>query len=453
MTRRLFTGATVWAGASCTPRAGWLLVEDDRVAALGQTQPPPPADEVIDLTGSHVLPGFVDVHLHLSQAAWFPHGGDGMAWRSLAEALHAIRVAADAAPAAPWLLFWRIPRFAWPEGRLPTAAELDQAAPGRRVLVSTFDMHRGALSPAGLAALGLDTPRGVGGFGADVTRDRRGRPTGEVWEAAYGIALQRALADTAAQHGEQGTAAVLAAEADRCLAHGITHAHDPYVSPDLHEQMLALHATSPMRLSWATGSPAGMLSRPPGPASVPDGPYGDAGREVKLFADGAERAAVQLPSRAVLDLFAGACAEAWRMRATGPLREALRRKLILRPGHLHLPYLRYTDAELTELMAAYAAAGLVAASGATASYQPGFIPRWGHMINATGATRRMTVFAARLLLQAGVPLALSSDYPPGLLDPLHNLRAAVHRRLPSGRPWQPEQALTQSEAVRAATVT
>ncbi len=497
MTRRLFTGATVWAGASCTPRAGWLLVEDDRVAALGQTQPPPPADEVIDLTGSHVLPGFVDVHLHLSQAAWFPHGGDGMAWRSLAEALHAIRVAADAAPAAPWLLFWRIPRFAWPEGRLPTAAELDQAAPGRRVLVSTFDMHRGALSPAGLAALGLDTPRGVGGFGADVTRDRRGRPTGEVWEAAYGIALQRALADTAAQHGEQGTAAVLAAEADRCLAHGITHAHDPYVSPDLHEQMLALHATSPMRLSWATGSPAGMLSRPPGPASVPDGPYGDAGREVKLFADGAERAAVQLPSRAVVDLFAGACAEAWRMRATGPLREALRRKLILRPGHLHLPYLRYTDAELTELMAAYAAAGLrlrihalgnlavvraarslraagippgaatidhlllldaptadlVAASGATASYQPGFIPRWGHMISATGATRRMTVFAARLLLQAGVPLALSSDYPPGLLDPLHNLRAAVHRRLPSGRPWQPEQALTQSEAVRAATVT
>ncbi len=362
MTSRLLTGATIWAGASCTPRAGWLLVEDDRVAALGETQPPPPADEVIDLTGCHVLPGFVDVHLHLSQAAWFPHGGDGMAWRSLAEALRAIRVAADAAPDALWLLFWRIPRFSWPEGRLPTAAELDQVAPGRRVLISTFDMHRGALSLAGLAALGLDTPRGVGGFGEDVTRDRRGRPTGEVWEAAYGIALQRALADTAADHGEQGIAAVLAAEADRCLAHGITHAHDPYVSPDLHEQMLALHASSRMRLSWATGSPAGMLSRPPGPASVPDGPYGDARREVKLFADGGERAAVQLPSRAVVDLFAGACAEAWRMRATGPLREALRRKLILRPGHLHLPYLRYTDAELTELMAAYAAAGCGCAS-------------------------------------------------------------------------------------------
>ncbi len=37
--------------------------------------------------------------------------------------------------------------------------------------------------------------------------------------------------------------------------------------------------------------------------------------------------------------------------------------------------------------------------------------------------------------------------PP--LDPLHNLRAAVNRRLPGGRQLQPEQALTPSEAVRA----
>ena len=497
VTRRLFTGSTVWAGATCAPRPAWLLVEDDRVAALEEAkQPPPPADDVVELPGCHVLPGFVDVHLHLSQAAWFPHGGDGLEWRSLAEARHAVRVAADAAPQAPWLLFWRVPRFAWPDGRLPTARELDEAVPGRRVLVSTLDMHRGALSSAGLAALGLADHR-AGDFGEDVTRDRRGRPTGEVWEAAYGVALQRALADTQAQRGEQGAAAVLAAEADRCLGYGVTHAHDPYVSPDLHGRMLALRATSRLRLSWATGSPAGMLSRPPGPATAPDGAYGDAGREVKLFADGGERAAFRLPSRAVVDLFAGAAAEAWRMRATGPLREALRRKVILRPGHLHTPYLRYTDTELTDLIAGYADAGvrlrihalgnlavaqaaralrtagippgtatidhlllldpatadLVAASGATASYQPGFIPRYGDMISATRTDRHLTAFGARLLQQAGVPLALSSDYPCGALDPLHNLRAAIHRRRPSGRQLQPEQALTQSEAVRAHTVT
>src|SRR6266487_2358416 len=102
MTRRLLTGATVWAGASCAPQPAWLLIEDDHVAALGQpAQPPPAADQVLDLAGCHVLPGLVDVHLHLSQAAWFPPGEDGWGWGSLAEALHAVRTAA-AAGVRPW---------------------------------------------------------------------------------------------------------------------------------------------------------------------------------------------------------------------------------------------------------------------------------------------------------------------------------------------------------------
>jgi len=492
VTRRLLSGATVWAGASYEPRPAWLLVEDDRVAAVGAEDQPPPADQVLDLTGQHLLPGFVDVHLHLSQAAWFPRGGDALGWTGLADALRTVRAAADADPDAPWLLFWSAARFAWPEGRLPTAQELDEAAPGRRVLISTLDMHRGAVSSPGLAALGR-----MDGFGEDVTRDRRGRPTGEVWEAAYGIVLQRALADTEAHAGARGVAAVLADQVSRCLAYGITHAHDPYLPPAGHERMLALRAASRMRLSWATGSPAGMHSRPPGAAGAPAGPYGDADPEVKLFADGGERCAVHLPSRAVLDLLAGAAGQAWRMRATGPLREALGRRLVLRPRHLQLPYLRYTDTELAALVAGYVEAGvrprihalgnlagqqaarvllslgvpagaaaidhlllldpatadLVAATGVTVSYQPGFLPGYGEMIAGTRMDRHLAVFGARLLLRAGVPLAVSSDHPCGPLDPLHNLRAAVDRRLPGGRQLQPDQALTPSEAVRAHTGT
>jgi len=85
------------------------------------------------------------------------------------------------------------------------------------------------------------------------------------------------------------------------------------------------------------------------------------------------------------------------------------------------------------------------------------------MLTAARADRYLTVAGGRLLLQAGVPLVLSSDHPCGAVDPRHNLRAAVQRQL--GRPGpdgdgkrlqsqlQPEQALTPSEAVRAATVT
>jgi predicted amidohydrolase YtcJ len=503
MGRQLLTGGVVWVGTACTPRAAWVLVDGDRIAAIGEDESRaelPAADERLDVHGGHVLPGFVDVHLHLSQAAWFPLGVDALGQENLADALHAVRVQAGADAAAPWLLFWRVARWTWPEGRLPSAAELDEAAPGRRVLVSTLDMHRGAVSSAGVATLGI-TNGASARFGGDITRDRRGRPTGELWEAAYTLALQRALTDLLAYTHEAGTQAVLQAEAARLLAYGITHAHDPYVAPDWHERMLALCGGCPLRLSWGTGHPAGMQARPPGPRSAPEGPYGDSGREVKVFADGGDRCALRLPVRALAGLLGGAVGESWRLRAAGPLREGLRRKLVVRPGHLATPYLRYTDAEMANLISDYVDAGVrvrihalgnlaggqaarvlarvgapsdaatidhlllldpataeqVAATGVTVSYQPGFLPRYGHMLTAAGVNRYLTVAGGRLLLNAGVPLALSSDHPCGSVDPLHNLRAAVQRRrpVPGGMdvPLQPDQALTASEAVRAATVT
>jgi predicted amidohydrolase YtcJ len=491
---RLITGATVWAGPACTPGRGWLFLDGDRIAGTGTAGPPPAADEVLDLAGCHVLPGFVDTHLHLTQAAWYPHGGDAWRWRGLADALDAVRAAAAAEPAAPWLLFWNAARWTWPEGRLPTARELDEAAHGRRILISTADMHRGAVSPAGLAAAGQPVGGQAREYGDDITRDRRGRPTGELWEAAFGIALQRALTDTQTHTG--GPGAVLAAEARRCLGLGITHAHDPYVPPDWHQRMLSLRSVTPLRLSWATGPAAGMHSKAPGPDAAPDGPYGDSGREVKLFADGGDRCAIRLPSRAAPGLLRGAVQQSLRLRAPGPLREALRRKLVVRPGHVHTPYLRYTDADLARLMAGYAGAGVrmrihalgnlageqaarllqqvgvppalamidhlmlldpatadrVAASGATVAYQPGFIPRYGDMLTGMRVDRYATMLGGRRLLQAGVPLVLSSDYPSGPLDPLANLRAAVDRRFAGGRELQPEQALSREEAVRALTV-
>jgi len=497
MSRRLFVGATVWAGAACVPRQTWLLLEGDRVAGVGsQEEPPPQADAVVELPGRHVLPGFVDVHLHLSQAAWFARGTDGWSWRTLGEALRTVQFAAAASPQAPWLLFWNAARWTWPQGRLPTTAELEAVAPGRAVLISTVDMHRGAISLAGLEAAGLAASGVQAALGNDLGRDRRGRPTGELWEAAFGIALQRALADCAAHAEQSGPGTVLAAEAGRYLAHGITHAHDPYVAPDRHEQMLALDGASPLRVSWATGSNAGMHSRPPGAAGAPDGPYGQAGREVKLFADGGDRCAIQLPSRALTGLLSGAILESWRLKGVGPLREALRRKTVVGPRRLHTPYLRYTDAELADLVTGYAAADIrlrihalgnlagaqaarvlrqvgvaegaatidhlmlldpatadaVAESGATVSYQPGFLPRYGPMLTGSRADRYATVFGGRLLADAGCPPAISSDHPSGPLDPLGNLRAAVDRQIGDAQALQPDQALTEREAVRAATV-
>jgi predicted amidohydrolase YtcJ len=494
--RLLFAGGTIWAGAAGDPQPGWLLAEGGLVRQVGSAADrPPEADVTLDLAGRHVLPGFVDTHTHLTLAALTPAGTDGTLWRGPGDAIAAVRQAALADARTPWLLCWNASPGAWPQARLPTAAELDAAAPGRKALVCAADLHRGAVSLAALDDLGNAGALRHSRHAADISRDSRGRPTGELWEAAFGSALRHATAAFSAHLGDTGIAGLLQAEAGRHLAAGITHAHDPYVPPSLHGRMTELRSAAAIRLSWATGPESGLLSRPADPAAAPAGLYGDAGPEVKLFLDGADRCGLCLPARALPGLVAGTIAHAWRLRAPGQLRAGMRRKIMLRGGRLQTPYLRFGDAELTDLLGSYAAAGfrlrlhalgnlaaaqaaralcaagivaglatidhltvldpqtagLVGASGAHAGCQPGFLPRFGPQFAALGIDRHLSVVGGRMLTRAGAPLVLSSDHPCGPLDPLGGLRAAVGRRLADGTILQPAEALTPAEAVRAAT--
>jgi len=490
----LFVGATVWAGADCRPHPGWLLVADDRIAAAGMADEPlPEAGNVLDLPGRHVLPGFVDAHEHPSLTAWVPRGTDGIGWPDLPAALAAIRTAAAVDAGSPWLVFWNALPHTWPERRLPTAAELDRVAPDRRVLVSVRDLHRVAVSPAALADLGLVAA--AGWRRSDVVRDRRGRPTGELWEHACGAAVARALAQTEEYLGSQQIETALRAELDRRLGYGYTHVHDAYVPPEQHERMVRLAADEAPRLSWAIGSGAGIFAPGAGPAEFPDGRYGAAGREAKLFLDGGERCALRLPLAALGGLAWGAVRESMAVSGWGPLRETIGRRVRFGGGGLELRYLRYDDRTLIDVLAGYAQAGLrvrlhavgnlavrqaaqalrtvglpagtatvdhlalldpatvdaLAACGAWACYQPGFLASFARTLLAAGIDRYAAVFGGRLLQDAGLRLVLSSDHPGGVLDPLQILRLAVHRRLLDGTVIQPEQAISRADAVRAHT--
>jgi hypothetical protein len=53
------------------------------------------------------------------------------------------------------------------------------------------------------------------------------------------------------------------------------------------------------------------------------------------------------------------------------------------------------------------------------------------------------------LLRAGVPVALSSDYPCGPLEPLFNIRQAIERRVEGGRVFDEAEAVSASVAVAA----
>ena len=55
--------------------SGWLLTEDEAIAALGDGTPPE-ADQVIDCQGGLLLPGFVNLHCHASMVPFRTMGDD-----------------------------------------------------------------------------------------------------------------------------------------------------------------------------------------------------------------------------------------------------------------------------------------------------------------------------------------------------------------------------------------
>jgi hypothetical protein len=143
-----------------------LLVDDETVTWVGDEDGA--ADQVagrtVDLAGAILAPAFVDAHVHLTATGLAVGGVDLRPAGSLAEALAALDRAVAAARGRP-LLGGGWDDTNWPEGRAPTAAELDRAAYGGAVYLARVDEHSAVVSSALMAAVpGL---AGLAGFRPD----------------------------------------------------------------------------------------------------------------------------------------------------------------------------------------------------------------------------------------------------------------------------------------------
>ena len=61
--RTLFTNGTIYDGSGSAPTVGDVLIEDDRILAVGG-KITEQADRVVDLTGCQICPGLIDAHSH-----------------------------------------------------------------------------------------------------------------------------------------------------------------------------------------------------------------------------------------------------------------------------------------------------------------------------------------------------------------------------------------------------
>jgi len=452
MSRTLLVGGRVYAGtgphlggpgepgAPDAPAATAMAVDGGTVAWAGPDEGAAAyadgADEVVHLEGALVTPAFVDAHVHATSTGLVLDGLDLAGAPSLAGMLDRLAAHALRHPAGPLLGHgWDETR--WPEGRPPTAADLDRAAPGRVVYLSRVDVHSAVASPALLA----DAPEaaGAGGFAAD------GRVSQDAHHAVRRVAYGMVTADQrrAAQRATLRRAAALGigcvhelAGPDISGADDLAGLLDLAVSepgPDVlgywgelggaerARELGTLGAAGDLFADGAIGSRTACLR-----AVYADAPTCGAGyltaAQVRDHVAACTEAGLQAGFHAIGDAALDAVVAGFEEAAgrVGPDR--------LRAARHRVEHVEMLDADLVARLARL---------GVVASVQPAFDAAWGGTsgmyAHRLGVDRALTLNPLAAMAAAGIPLAFGSDSPVTPLDPWGTVAAATSHHVPAQR--------------------
>lgn len=412
------------------PFATALLVDAGTVAWVGSegAADAMTADLVVDLEDAWVAPAFVDAHVHATSTGLALTGLDLTGAPSLAVALDRVEQAARSARGGV-LLGTGWDDTDWPEGRAPTATELDRASYGGVVYLARTDVHSAVASSALLAA--CPEARSAAGFVGDGLVRQQAHHL--VRRAAYAAVTpaQRRAAQTAAldRAARLGIACVhecggpdIGGEPDflalLALEHGVERIGywGELDGVERARELGAVGAGGDLFADGALGSHTACLHA----AYLDEPTSGHAyltARQVAGHVAACTSAGLQAGFHAIGDAALTAVLDG-TARAAEQLGLAAVRAMRHRVEHAEL------------LLPAHVAQ--LAALGMVASVQPAFDARWGGpdgMYAARlGAERAAGMNPYAALAAAGVALALGSDAPVTPLDPWGTVRAAVHHR-------------------------
>ena len=175
-----------------------------------------PQTEVIDAHGGAVLPGFNDAHTSLVAAGLQLQEVDLAGAATVADVEQRVAGWADAHPEAAW-----VTGHGWTPASFPdaTRADLDRIVADRPVVLLSQNGAAAWVNSAALRASGIT--RRTRTDASDVVRDRRGEPTGVLRGPAVAIVRQ-----SIPKVSRDDRAAALAAALDEAARRGITSVHD-----------------------------------------------------------------------------------------------------------------------------------------------------------------------------------------------------------------------------------
>ena len=229
--KTLFTGGEIWCGRGTYTEA--VLVESGKVIALGSDALQAGGDEVIDLTGKFLAPGFIDAHAHPLFAGREGQGPNVNGLQSVAEIVAAVRAYIASNPSATWVIGGAYEASVVAGGDFE-ATSLDEASREIPIVLHAVDHHTiwvnsKALEIAGITATTVDPDGGT------IARYSDGSPKGTLREPSaidlvLAAAPKRTLSDDVAAIGWA---------CQRYLEAGVTSTTDAWVEPGMPEAYIA----------------------------------------------------------------------------------------------------------------------------------------------------------------------------------------------------------------------
>ncbi len=467
----VLTNATFMTMDPNRPAAGAVGLLGERIVWVGD------ADDVstyltgpyetMDLGGATVVPGFNDAHNHLLLLGhWLTQVDCSFPTvRAISEIVAAVGERVATTPKGEWIQGRGYDDNKLADRRHPTRWDLDAVAPNHPVLIRNASGHMCVVNSLALRMAGITADTEVP-FGGAIERDRTtGEPTGLLQEAAQSLIP---LPFIPTDHAALRRCLDIASQA--YLAAGITSSQEAgiFSTPEF----------TVFQRAWAEGALPlrtylmirqqflGALEQ----LGVFTG-FGDDRLRIgsfKLLADGSligRTAAVSeaflddpapdnlglamMPQAELDDLIWRAHSAGWQVaihaigdRGIEMCLDGFARALDRLPRTDHRHRLEHCGILRPDLIRRIRNMGVVPVG------QPPFVYEFGDgFLRHLGRERSQLTYALRTVLDAGIPLAASSDSPVSSFQPLIGIRLAVTERTSNGTAFAPAEAISVEEAI------